>query len=48
MVILFGPPNTFLRTAYAVNEEVVVRKGYGGLLEGVGGAPGALPRLRGR
>jgi hypothetical protein len=36
VVILFGPPNTFLPTAYAVNEEVVARKGYRRLLEGVG------------
>jgi hypothetical protein len=48
VVILFGPLNTFLPTAYAVNEEVVARKGYHRLLEGVGGARGALPRLRGR
>ena len=34
MIVLFGPLITFLPTAYAVNEEVVARKGYHRLLEG--------------
>jgi hypothetical protein len=36
MTILFRPLTTFLPTAYAVNEEVVARKGYRRLLEGGG------------
>jgi hypothetical protein len=36
VIILFGPPVTFLPTDYAVNEEVVARKGDRRLPEGGG------------